>query len=98
VAFAATAVIGATWRQDIVHHGARLMDFKLQAIVLVVLAAVALGPVVFLSSAWRRCAEREFWNIGIAVQPAAVLIPALPGAVAQIPVAAVLCDLLRAVR
>jgi hypothetical protein len=37
----------SNWRQDIVHHGARLMDFKLQAIVLVVLAAVALGPLVF---------------------------------------------------
>ena len=48
VAFAATAVIGATWRNDILHHGARLMDFKLQAIVLlVVIAMVALGPLLF---------------------------------------------------
>lgn len=48
VAFAATAVIGATWRNDILHHGARLMDFKLQAIVLlVIIAMVALGPLLF---------------------------------------------------
>jgi len=48
VAFAATAVIGATWRNDILHHGARLLDFKLQAIVLlVIIALVALGPLLF---------------------------------------------------
>ncbi len=48
VAFAATAVIGATWRNDILHHGAQLMDFKLQAIVLlVIIAMVALGPLLF---------------------------------------------------
>ncbi len=48
VAFAATAVIGATWRNDILHHGAQLLDFKLQAIVLlVIIAAVALGPLLF---------------------------------------------------
>ncbi len=48
VAFAATAVIGATWRNDILHHEAKLMDFRLQAIVLlVVIAMVALGPLLF---------------------------------------------------
>jgi hypothetical protein len=47
-AFAATAVIGATWRNDILHQGAHLMDFKLQAIVLVVIIAlVGLGPLLF---------------------------------------------------
>src|SRR5271156_4799332 len=48
VAFSATAVIAATWRDDILHHGARLLDFKLPAIVLLALTAlVALGPLVF---------------------------------------------------
>ncbi len=48
VAFAATAVIGATWRQAILHDGARLMDFKLPAIALVVITAmVALAPLAF---------------------------------------------------
>ncbi len=48
VAFATTAVIGATWRDDILHHGAHLMDFKLEAIVLlIIIALVALGPLLF---------------------------------------------------
>ncbi len=48
VAFAATSVIAATWRYDIVHHGAKLMDFKLPAIaLLVIIAVIALGPLVF---------------------------------------------------
>jgi hypothetical protein len=48
IAFSATAVIAATWRQDILHHGAHLINFKLPAIVLVALTAlVALGPLAF---------------------------------------------------
>jgi hypothetical protein len=48
VAFAVTCVIAATWRYDIVHHGAKLMDFKLPAIaLLVIIAVIALGPLVF---------------------------------------------------
>jgi hypothetical protein len=47
-AFAATAVIAATWRYDILHHGARLMDFRLPAIILIaVIAVIALGPLIF---------------------------------------------------
>jgi hypothetical protein len=48
IAFSATAVIAATWRQDIVHHGAHLINFKLPAIILIALTAlVALGPLAF---------------------------------------------------
>lgn len=48
VAFAAAVVIGATWREAILHDGARLMDFKLPAITLVVITAlVALAPLAF---------------------------------------------------
>jgi len=48
VAFAVTAVIGATWRHEILHYGASLMTFKLPAIALVVIIAlVALGPLAF---------------------------------------------------
>lgn len=48
IAFSATAVIAATWRQDILYHGAHLMNFKWPAIVLVALIAlVALGPLAF---------------------------------------------------
>ncbi len=48
IAFAASAVIGATWRYDILHHGAHLMDFRLPTIALVILVVVvALGPLIF---------------------------------------------------
>jgi hypothetical protein len=48
VAFAATTVIGATWRQEILHHNAHLMDFKIPAIaLLVIVVLVAFGPLVF---------------------------------------------------
>ena len=39
VAFAATAVIGATWRYDILHRGANLLGFKIEAMVLVLIKA-----------------------------------------------------------
>jgi hypothetical protein len=155
VAFSATAVIAATWRDDILHHGARLMDFKLPAIVLLALTAlVALGPLVFFvprlatlrrkgileygilgqlhsthfHEKWilhRGGHETEFLvateittlaNYGRAYETiermspfladkvalytlaAAVLIPALPVILAQIPFAVVLSDVLKALR
>jgi hypothetical protein len=46
-AFAAAAVVGAIWRDQIVHHGAHLVTFKLPAIMLVVIIAIiALGPLL----------------------------------------------------
>jgi len=155
VAFSATAVIAATWRDDVLHHGARLMDFKLPAIVLLALTAlVALGPLVFFVprlAALRRKGILEYgilgqlhstdfhekWilhrvgheteflvateittlaNYGRAYETiermspfladkvalytlaAAVLIPALPVILAQIPFAIVLSDVLKALR
>jgi hypothetical protein len=48
IAFAGTTVIGATWREEILKHEARLMDLKLETIVLVaIIAAIALGPLTF---------------------------------------------------
>ncbi len=48
IAFSATAVIAATWRNEILYHGAHLTNFKLSAIVLVAITAlVALGPLAF---------------------------------------------------
>ena len=68
VAFAATAVIGATWRYDILHHGAHLRDFKLEAIALaVIIALVALGPLVFFVprvAALRRRGILEYGILG----------------------------------
>lgn len=48
IAFSATAVIAATWRNEILFHGAHLTNFKLLAIALVAITAlVALGPLAF---------------------------------------------------
>jgi hypothetical protein len=48
VTFAAAAAIGANWRYDILTQGAHLADFKLEAIVLLVIVIiVAVGPLAF---------------------------------------------------
>lgn len=48
ISFAATAAIGASWRHDILVHGAKLMSFQLDAIVLfIIVIIVALGPLAF---------------------------------------------------
>ena len=48
ISFAVTAAIGASWRHDILAHGAKLMSFRLDAIVLLILVVViALGPLAF---------------------------------------------------
>jgi hypothetical protein len=155
IAFAATAVIGATWRNDILHHGAHLLDFKLNAIMLALITAlVALGPLLFFvprlanlrrqgileygilgqmhstefHEKWihnRAGHETEFFqaaeistlaNFGrtyreieqlkpfpadmgaLYILAAAVVIPALPVVLAQIPLAVVLGELLKALR
>jgi hypothetical protein len=68
VAFAITTVIGATWRHEILHHGAHLMDYRLPAIVLVVvIAGVALGPLLFFVpylAALRRRGILEYGILG----------------------------------
>jgi hypothetical protein len=155
VTFALSAVIGATWRQDILYKGANLMNFKLAAIAwIVIVAVVALGPLVFFVprlAALRRKGILEYGILGQMhssdyhekwilhrgghedeflkapesmalaafgnsyekieqLKPfpldkvslyflcAAILIPALPAILAQIPVAVVIQDLLKAVR
>jgi hypothetical protein len=68
VAFATTAVIGATWRQEILHHHAHLVDYKLPAIfLLVIVVLVAFGPLVFFAprlSALRRKAILDYGILG----------------------------------
>jgi hypothetical protein len=68
IAFAASTVIGATWRYDILHHGAHLKDFMLPTIALVVIVAfVALGPLVFFVprlAALRRKGILEYGILG----------------------------------
>jgi hypothetical protein len=155
IAFSATAVIAATWRNEILYHGAHLTNFKLPAIVLVALfTLVALGPLAFFvprlavlrregileygilgqlhstefHEKWilhRAGHETEFLvasesstlndygdaydkinNMspflvdkgGLYTLAAAVLIPALPMILAEIPIGVVLSDLLKALR
>ena len=50
ISLAAATVIGSRWRHEILEHGAKLMSFRLQAIVLLILVAIiALGPLAFFS-------------------------------------------------
>ena len=47
-AFAVAAAIGGTWRAEILRQGAHLMDFKIEAIVLLlIILLVAMAPLVF---------------------------------------------------
>jgi len=68
IAFSATAVIAVTWRNDILHHGAHLVNFKLPIILLVVLIAiVAFGPLAFFVprlAALRRKGILEYGILG----------------------------------
>ena len=68
ISFAATAVIGATWRHEILHNRAHLMAYKLPAIVLVVIViALALLPLVFFVpplAALRRKGILEYSTFG----------------------------------
>ena len=155
IAFSTTAVIAATWRNDMLRHGAHLMNFKLSAIVLVVLIAlVAMGPLAFFAPRlaeirrkgilqygilgqlhstefhekwilYRAGHETEFlqapesstladygrayekiesMNVFLADKgslytlAAAIVIPAMPMILAQVPLAVVLSDLLKALR
>jgi hypothetical protein len=155
IAFSVTAVIAATWRNEILYHGAHLTNFKLPAIVLVALIVlVAFGPLAFFVprlAALRRKGILEYGILGqlhsaefhekwivhraghetqFLVAPesstlndyaeayekiqtmsaflvdkgalytlaAAVLIPALPTILAEVPLAVVLSDLLKALR
>jgi hypothetical protein len=68
IALSAASVIGATWRQDILHHGAHMMDFKLPAIgLIVIIALAALGPLLFFVprlAALRRTGVMEYGILG----------------------------------
>jgi hypothetical protein len=155
ITFATASVIGATWRHDILHHGAHLMDFKLPAIALVaIIALVALGPIILFVprlAALRRKGILEYGILGqlhstefrekwilhraghetefleapesstladygrayerieqlnpfpadkgaLYTLAAAVVIPTLPVILAEVPMAVVLSDLLKAMR
>jgi len=68
IVFVVTCVIGATWRQDILHHGTHVMSYKVPAIILAALIAVAaLGPLfLFVPRLFglRRRGLREYGTLG----------------------------------
>jgi hypothetical protein len=155
IAFTATAVVAATWRNEILYHGAHLLNYKLPAIALVAaIALLALGPLSFFVprlAALRRNGILEYGVLGqlqsasfhekwilhrggheteflvahesstlahygnayeriekmsfllpdkgsLYTLAGAVMIPALPMILAEVPIAVVLKDLLRAMR
>jgi len=67
ISFAAATVIGATWRQELL-HGANLVAFKVPAIILVIIIGlVALGPLAFFVprlAALRRQGILEYGILG----------------------------------
>ncbi len=66
ITFAASAVIGATWRYDILHHGAHLKNFMLPTIALaVIVAAIALGPLLFFVPRLAALRRRGILEYGI---------------------------------
>ncbi len=69
IAFAASCVIGATWREEMIHHGARLMDFKFPALALVgIVAVVALGPLLFFVPRLAALRRKGILEYGILAQ------------------------------
>jgi hypothetical protein len=66
ISFAASTVIGANWRHEILTHGAKLMSFKLDAIVLVIIMAIiALGPLVFFIPRLARLRYQGILDYGV---------------------------------
>lgn len=66
ITFAASAVIGATWRYDILHHGAHLKNFMMPTIALAVIVAfIALGPLLFFVPRLAALRRRGILEYGI---------------------------------
>jgi hypothetical protein len=65
-AFALTSVIAATLRHNIERHGAHLMDFKLDAIVLALIVLLAaLGPLLFFVPGLTALRQRGILEYGV---------------------------------
>ena len=66
VAFAITVAIGSNWRDQILNHGAHLMDFKIDAIVLLAVAVlIAIGPLVFFVPRLAKVRRRGLLEYGV---------------------------------
>jgi hypothetical protein len=67
--FVAATAIGATWRAQILRQGTHLMDFKLEAIVLLIIVLIiALGPLVFFVPKLTRLRRKGILEYGILAQ------------------------------
>jgi hypothetical protein len=65
IAFAATAAIGANWREEILAGRAHLTDFKMEAIVLtVILLLIAVGPLAFFTPRLAKVRRRGLLDYG----------------------------------
>ncbi len=68
IAFALTVAIGSNWRNQIVLHRAHLTDFRMHAIVLLVIVVLAaIGPLAFFIprlAKLRRCGLLEYGTLG----------------------------------
>ena len=66
VAFVIAAVIGAAWRHKIVHSGAKLADFELSAIILLLLIfLIELGPIGFFVPKLMMLRQRAMLEYGV---------------------------------
>ncbi len=67
--FVAATAIGATWRAQILREGMHLMDFKLEAIVLLIIVLiVALGPLIFFVPKLGRLRRKGILEYGTLAQ------------------------------
>ncbi|MGB8478488.1 MAG: hypothetical protein WCE63_06560 [Acidobacteriaceae bacterium] len=65
-AFAASSVIASNWRNEILHHGAHLADFRFPAIVLVsIIALLAVGPLLFFVPRLAALRQRGILEYGV---------------------------------
>jgi hypothetical protein len=73
IAFALSAAIGGTWRDQILNYGARLTNFRLPAVILLVLMfLVALAPLSFFVPRLATLRKRAMLEYGVLAQAHAV--------------------------
>jgi len=64
--FVAAGAIGSSWRTEILKHTAHLMDFKLEAIILLVVVLIlAMGPLVFFVPRLSKLRRQGIFQYGI---------------------------------
>jgi len=73
IALALSTAIGGTWRSEILNYGARLVDYWLGAVILLVLMfIVALGPLVFFVPKLAKLRSKGMFEYGVLAQDQAM--------------------------